>query len=333
MNGPVLPESAVNPLDFLPDPLPADMDALDCLIHEQLRSDAGLITQVGEHIINAGGKRIRPLLVLLMARMMGYRGTDHHILAAIIEFIHTASLLHDDVVDESMLRRGVESANARFGNAASVLVGDFMHTRAFQMMLSVNDRRVMEILAQATNTIAEGEVMQLMSIRQADMDEAAYCRIIYAKTAKLFEAASVLGAVITSPSERYLAAATAYGRSLGMAFQLIDDCLDYAGDASTLGKNTGNDLREGKMTLPLIRLMQRGTDRDRERVRDYIINDAAIYFDDIINAVRQSDALEYTAQKAADTAREALAALEIFPDNEYRTRLMQLCRFAIKRTY
>ncbi|MCL1886589.1 MAG: polyprenyl synthetase family protein [Betaproteobacteria bacterium] len=333
MSRSVLSDSMINPLDALPHPLAADMELVDGLIQEQLRSDAGLITLVGEHIINAGGKRIRPLLVLLMAHALGCQGQHHHTLAAIIEFVHTASLLHDDVVDESHIRRGVESANARFGNAASVLVGDFMYTRAFRMMLSVSDRRIMEILAEAVNTIAEGEVMQLMKMRQTNMDKAGYFRIIYAKTAKLFEVACVFGALTASSADRFYTAASVYGRSLGMAFQLIDDCLDYAGDEAMLGKNIGNDLREGKMTMPLIYLMHHGTGNEKQQIVDYMENDVGEHFEAIISAVRQSGALEYTRNKAVKAAKEASLAIECFPDNAYRNCLMQLCHFAVERKY
>ncbi|WAW11213.1 polyprenyl synthetase family protein [Oxalobacter vibrioformis] len=333
MSQPVLSESDTNPSVVFPDLIMADLAALDILIHEQLRSDAVLVRHVGEHIINAGGKRIRPLLVLLIARALGHGGGHHHTMAAIIEFIHTASLLHDDVVDESRLRRGVESANTRFGNAAAVLVGDFMHTRAFQMMLSLNNMKVMEILADATNTIAEGEVMQLMKMRQSDVDEEQYFTIIHAKTAKLFEAASLLGVVAASGSDRFHTAASTYGRSLGMAFQLVDDCLDYAGDTAMLGKNTGNDLRESKMTLPLIYLAQHGTADEKRLITEYIENGVDAHFEAIMHAVRQSDALEYTSQKAAAQATAASRAIGLFPDNDYKNTLTQLCRFAVERKY
>ncbi|MDR0933768.1 MAG: polyprenyl synthetase family protein [Burkholderiaceae bacterium] len=327
-----LPESG--PLDEIPASLVADMQAVDRLIHEQLRSDAALVTQVGEHLVNAGGKRIRPLLVLLMARALNYQGRQHHTLAAIIEFIHTASLLHDDVVDESARRRGVESANARFGNAASVLVGDFMHTRAFQMMLSVGDRRVMEILAEAANAIAEGEVMQLMRARQSDVDEAAYFHMIDAKTARLFEAACALGARIAVPDVNGFAqAAAAYGRSLGIAFQLIDDCLDYAGEAATLGKPVGNDLREGKMTLPLIWLMHHGAVGEKNRIRDYIEHGEKTHFEEILHSVRQSGALSYVSRRAEEAAGTAASAIAPFPDSVCKDCLMRLTRFAVSRSY
>lgn len=333
MSQPVLPESIIHPFAAFPDLIAADLKALDSLIHEQLFSDAELVRHVGEHIINAGGKRIRPLLVLLMARALGFKGTEHHTLAAIIEFIHTASLLHDDVVDDAVLRRGVPSANARFGNAAAVLVGDFMHTRAFQMMLSLNNMQVMEILADTTNTIAEGEVLQLMKTRSSDVDETEYFRIIHAKTAKLFEAASRLGVVAASGDDAVYTAATTYGRCLGMAFQLVDDCLDYAGDAAVLGKNTGNDLREGKMTLPLIYLAEHGSASEKSYITAYIENGVDVHFEAIILAVRHSGALDYTIQKAAELSKEALGAIERFPDNEYKRALIQLGRSALARKY
>lgn len=329
----VLSESAINPVDPFPDPIMADLAALDSLIHQQLYSDAELVRHVGEHIINAGGKRIRPLLVLLMARAFGYEGNRHHVMAAIIEFIHTASLLHDDVVDESTLRRGVESANTLFGNAAAVLVGDFMHTRAFQMMLSLNDMQVMAILADTTNTIAEGEVLQLMKTRHADVDEPGYFRIIHAKTAKLFEAACLLGVVAASGPDRAHKAASVYGRSLGMAFQLVDDSLDYEGNAAMLGKHTGNDLRERKMTLPLIYIAQQGSTGDKRLIAAYIENGADVHFESIMHIVQQSGALEYTVQKAAALSAEALRAIEWMPESDYKNVLVRLCRFAVERKH
>lgn len=329
----VSPESVVNPFDALPAVVAEDMAALDSLIRRQLYSEAALIGQVGEHIINAGGKRIRPLLVMLTARALGYKGRQHHVLAAVVELIHTASLLHDDVVDESALRRGVPSANACFGNAASVLVGDFMHTRAFKMMLSAGDWQVMEILAETTNTIAEGEVMQLMQAGCAEVDEAAYFRIIHAKTARLFEAAASLGALAASAPEPLRQAAACCGRALGLAFQLADDALDYAGDVGALGKETGNDLREGKMTLPLIWLAQHGTDAQKQLVREYIGQGEKAHFEAVISAVRESGALAYTALRADGEAKKAEEALKVFPDSPCRDCLEALCRFAAGRRY
>lgn len=333
MSQPALPESVENPLDFLPAAVAEDMAALDGLIREQLSSDAALTGQVGEHIINAGGKRIRPLLVMLTARALGYAGRRHHVLAAVVELIHTASLLHDDVVDESALRRGVPSANARFGNAASVLVGDFMQTRAFRMMLSAADWQVMEILAETTNTLAEGEVMQLMQTGCAEVEEADYFRIIYAKTASLFEAAASLGALAASAPASLFQAAASCGRALGLAFQLADDALDYAGETGALGKETGNDLREGKMTLPLIYLARHGTDAQKRQVRAYIGQGEKAHFDAIISAVRESGALAYTARRADEAAKKAKEALRAFPDSPCRDCLEALCRFAAGRQY
>lgn len=333
MNLPVFSGSVADLFKNLPDPITSDLRRLDQLIHEQLHSDALLAREVSEHIINAGGKRIRPLLVMLIARALGYTGENHHKLAAIIEFIHTASLLHDDVVDESSLRRGVESANARFGNAASVLVGDFMHTRAFQMMISLKNMRVMEILAEATNTIAEGEIFQLMKMSKTDVDEADYFKIIYAKTAKLFEAAASLGATIISDDANVCLSAARYGKAFGTAFQLIDDCLDYSGNQTALGKETGNDLKEGKMTLPLIYLMQHGTAHEKNIIKQYIEYKEVAYFEEIFHAVRKSGALQYVSQKADEMVKEALSAVAAFPDTVYRSCLTQLCHFSICRQY
>ena len=250
----------------------ADMKAVDDTIRAQLFSDVPLVSQIADYIISAGGKRIRPALVLLMANAWGYQGNDHHKLAAVIEFIHTATLLHDDVVDESELRRGRQTANSLFGNAASVLVGDFVYSRAFQMMVSINSMRIMQILADATNVIAEGEVLQLMNMHDPDVTEERYLQVIRSKTAKLFEAGTELGCLIAGAPETAIAAAAEYGRSLGTAFQLIDDVLDYSGNQADIGKNVGDDLREGKPTLPLIYLLQNGTEQQRELVRNCIAN-------------------------------------------------------------
>ena len=246
------------------------MEGVNRIIREQLHSNVPFISQIAEYLINAGGKRIRPALVLLMARAFGYQGTQHQMLAAMIEFIHTATLLHDDVVDEADLRRGKSSANALFGNAASVLVGDFLYTRAFQMIVAVNDMRILPVLSDATNLIAEGEVMQLVNVRNPAIDEKRYMEVIYAKTARLFEVSAVLGALIAHASEKEIEAAAAYGRSLGIAFQLVDDLLDYAGETDVLGKTVGNDLREGKMTLPLIFLMSHCDESIRKTIRECI---------------------------------------------------------------
>ena len=309
------------------------MLAVDATIRAQLHSDVPLVSQIADYIISAGGKRIRPALVLLMANAWGYRGTDHHKLAAVIEFIHTATLLHDDVVDESSLRRGRETANALFGNAASVLVGDFVYSRAFQMMVSVNNMRVMRILADATNVIAEGEVLQLMNMHDPDVTEERYLQVIRSKTAKLFEAATELGSLIAGTTEDNINAAAEYGRSLGTAFQLIDDVLDYSGNAHDIGKNVGDDLREGKPTLPLIYLLQHGTTQERELVRNCIEHGDEEHFDDILNAITGSGALEYTRLKAEQASQRAISCLDNLPEGGHKTALMKLAKFAVERNH
>lgn len=311
----------------------SDIEAVDRIIRQQLHSDVVLINQIGEYIINAGGKRIRPALVLLFAQACGYRGTHHHTLAAVVEFIHTATLLHDDVVDESALRRGQPTSNALFGNAASVLVGDFIYTRSFQMMVSVGSLRVMEILAEATNVIAEGEVQQLMNMHDPDLTDEQYLKVIHSKTAKLFEAAAVLGALVAGASEATIAAAAEYGRSLGAAFQLIDDVLDYTGNPADIGKNIGDDLREGKMTLPLIRLMQTGTDAQRQLVRDCIANGDDSRFGEILKAITASDGLSYTRRAAETAAQAAATALDSLPHSQFKEILLKLSAFTVDRNH
>ena len=314
-------------------PIAADLDAVNTVIRQQLHSDVPLVNQIAEYIISAGGKRIRPVLVLLTANAFGYKGTRHHDLAAVIEFIHTATLLHDDVVDESSLRRGKKTANALFGNAASVLVGDFVYSRAFQMMVSVGNMRVMEILADATNVIAEGEVLQLLNMHDPDVTEERYLQVIRSKTAKLFEAAGQLGALIAGAPTQAVNAAAEYGRSLGTAFQLIDDVLDYSGDAFSIGKNVGDDLREGKPTLPLIYLMQHGTPQHRELVRACIEHGDEAHFQDILQAITQSGALNYTKHKAEKAAQQAADAISIAPNSPFKDSLLQLCAFAVDRNH
>lgn len=309
------------------------MEAVNTVIRQRLHSEVSLVNQIAEYIISAGGKRIRPVLVLLLANAYGYRGTAHHELAAVVEFIHTATLLHDDVVDESYMRRGRQTANALFGNAASVLVGDFLYSRSFQMMVGLDDMRVMRILSDATNVIAEGEVLQLLNMHDPDVSEESYLKVIRSKTAKLFEAAAELGALVAGASDAQIAAAGEYGRSLGTAFQLIDDVLDYAGDAAEIGKNLGDDLREGKPTLPLIWLMEHGTPQQRELVRSCIEQGDEEQFDAVLSAVTASGALAYTraqAEQAAQRAKEAIAGL---PENEYKRSLLQLCSFAVDRNH
>ena len=311
----------------------ADMQAVNNVIRARLHSEVPLVNQVAEYIIGAGGKRIRPALVLLIANAHGYRGQAHHELAAVIEFIHTATLLHDDVVDESSLRRGKQTANALFGNAASVLVGDFLYSRSFQMMVSVGNARVMQILADATNVIAEGEVLQLLNMHNPEVNEAAYLQVIRSKTARLFEAAAEVGALISGASDADIAAAGEYGGSLGTAFQLIDDVLDYSGNAAEIGKNVGDDLREGKPTLPLIYVMENGTAQQRDLVRSCIENGDEQHFDQILSAINGSGALDYTRAQAEKAAQRAAQALDGLPASAYKTAMLELAAFAVDRNH
>lgn len=314
-------------------PIAADMEAVNAVIRRELHSDVPLVNQIAEYIIGAGGKRIRPVLVLLTANAFGYKGAHHHILAAVIEFIHTATLLHDDVVDESSLRRGRETANALFGNAASVLVGDFVYSRAFQMMVSVGSMRVMEILADATNVIAEGEVLQLLNMHDPDVTEERYLQVIRSKTAKLFEAAAELGALVAGAKPDEVEACAEYGRSLGTAFQLVDDVLDYSGVAADIGKNVGDDLREGKPTLPLIYLMQHGSEAQRELVRRCIEQGDETHFDEILAAITTCGALDYTKKQAEAAARRAADSIRLLPDSLFKDSLLHLCAFAVDRNH
>lgn len=313
--------------------LAADMQSVDQVIRERLHSEVVLIRQVAEYIIGGGGKRLRPALVLLSSGALGYRGTAHHTLAAVVEFIHTATLLHDDVVDESALRRGRPTANTLFGNAASVLVGDFVYSRAFQMMVNVDDMRVLRVLADATNVIAEGEVLQLMNCRNADIDEASYLQVIRYKTAKLFEAAGRLGALLAGASPAVEEAMAAYGSHLGTAFQLIDDVLDYSGEAGVIGKNVGDDLAEGKPTLPLIRIIQHGSPEEAALVRGALASGGLDDLDRVLAAIHRSGALDYTRRQAEAEARAAAAALDSIPSTQYRDFLLQLAQFAVTRTH
>ncbi|HEY8607258.1 MAG TPA: octaprenyl diphosphate synthase [Noviherbaspirillum sp.] len=315
------------------EPISADLDAVNAVIRRQLHSEVPLVNQIAEYIISAGGKRIRPVLVLLVANAFGYRGTHHHDLAAVVEFIHTATLLHDDVVDESSLRRGRKTANAMFGNAAAVLVGDFVYSRAFQIMVAIRNMRVMQILADATNVIAEGEVLQLLNMHDPDVTEERYLQVIRSKTAKLFEAAAQLGALIAGAQETEIEAAAEYGRSLGTAFQLIDDVLDYSGNANDIGKNVGDDLREGKPTLPLIYLMQNGSAEQRSLVRSCIETGDEQHFDQVLAAISGSGALEYTRREAEKAAQRAAQAISEIVDSKFKDSLLQLCAFAVDRNH
>ena len=320
---------------FLAPVLP-DLESMNRIIRQQMHSDIALVGRIAEYIINAGGKRIRPVLVLLVARALGYLGENHCTLAATIEFIHTATLLHDDVVDEAQLRRGIPSANISFGNAASVLVGDFLYTRAFQMMVSVGNMRILEVLADATNLIAEGEVMQLVHVRNTAVDEDAYMKVIYAKTAKLFEASCEIGALIAQAPAEKVRAAARFGRALGMAFQLIDDVLDYAGDTGEMGKRIGNDLKEGKMTLPLIYLLENGTQQQKTLVRRSVEENDESCFSAVSEAVCSCGALEYTRDRAEQAVAQATQALAVFGGDgsgQYGKSLLELASFSVKRSF
>ena len=310
-----------------------DMKAVDAVIRNRLHSDVVLVSQVAEYIIGSGGKRMRPALVLLAAGAMSYQGNQHHELAAVVEFIHTATLLHDDVVDESALRRGRDTANAMFGNAASVLVGDFLYSRAFQMMVEVDSMKVMRVLSDATNIIAEGEVLQLMNCHDANVDEQRYMQVIHYKTAKLFEAAAQLGAILGKASPETEKAMASYGMHLGTAFQLIDDVLDYSGQEADTGKHLGDDLAEGKPTLPLIYVMQNGTPEQAACVRRAIEEGGRDDFPAVLAAIHQSGALEYARQVAAREAELARVAISHLDDSNYRKALLQLCLFAIERNH
>jgi octaprenyl-diphosphate synthase len=308
-----------------------DMKAVDRLITGSLESDVALVSQVSEYIVKSGGKRLRPLLVLLAARAFGYQGQQHVRAAAIVEFIHTATLLHDDVVDSSARRRGQDTANTVFGNQASVLVGDFLYSRAFQMMVEINSMRVMQILADATNTIAAGEVMQLMSVHDPDTSEEAYRQVIYRKTARLFEAGAQIAAVLADRNEQDESAMITYGQNLGAAFQLVDDALDYNASASELGKNIGDDLAEGKATLPLIVAMRRGSDDDAALIRKAIAEGGLDQLERITQIIEATGALEYTVERAQEAATTAIAALDGIPDSEYKQALIAVAEFAVQR--
>ncbi|RKP48532.1 polyprenyl synthetase family protein [Pararobbsia silviterrae] len=307
------------------------MEQVNRVIRKRLASEVVLINQISEYIIGAGGKRLRPALLLMIARALGDTGPHRHELAAVIEFIHTATLLHDDVVDESALRRGKQTANALFGNAASVLVGDFLYSRSFQMMVSADSMRVMQILSDATNVISEGEVLQLLNMHDPDVDEARYMQVIRYKTAKLFEAAAELGAVLAGATPAQEAAAAEYGRHIGAAFQIMDDWLDYTGTPESMGKNAGDDLREGKPTLPLIWLMQHGDAEERALAREAIEQGGTDRFDTIFSAITRSGALDYTLRCAEHEAQIALNAILQFPDSIYKESLLDLCSYSTSR--
>ena len=311
-----------------------DMTAVNKHIFSQLNSDVALINQLGIYIVNSGGKRLRPLLAVLAARALGYNGDAHVSIAAIIEFIHTSTLLHDDVVDESTLRRGKETANAVFGNQASVLVGDFLYSRSFQMMVSLNDMRVMQILADATNVIAEGEVLQLMNVNDPDTTEQSYMQVIYCKTAKLFEAATQLAAVIAKQTAEIEQSLKLYGMHLGTAFQLIDDVLDYQADANELGKNIGDDLAEGKPTLPLIHALKHGNVQQQALIKEAIVEGNGMSnLDAIMAALHETNAFSYTRAIAEAEAEKAKLALAVLPESDYKNALLALADIAVSRSH
>ena len=310
-----------------------EMKAVDRLIRVSLDSDVVLVSQVSEYIVTSGGKRLRPLIVLLAARALGYPGDKHVHAAAIIEFIHTATLLHDDVVDGSQMRRGRDTANAVFGNQASVLVGDFLYSRAFQMMVRIDDMRVMRILADATNTIAAGEVMQLMNVHEPDTTEDAYRQVIYRKTAKLFEAGAQIAGLISGCGEDTLDVLGHYGRELGVAFQLVDDALDYSASSDELGKNLGDDLAEGKPTLPLIRAMAAGSEPERALIRGAVETGGIDQLPEIVAAIESTGALEYTRGRAQEAADAAVTAIGALPPSVYRDALIALAEFSVTRRF
>ncbi|WP_367847179.1 polyprenyl synthetase family protein [Rhodoferax sp. WC2427] len=308
-----------------------DMREVDLVIAQRLASGVPLVGTVSQYIISAGGKRLRPAILLLMCGALGYTDAQRFNMAAVVEFIHTATLLHDDVVDESTLRRGRPTANEAFGNPASVLVGDFLYSRAFQMMVDAKDMRIMQILADATNVIAEGEVMQLVNMHDASLDEAAYLRVIRSKTAKLFEASARLAAILSHSTPEVEAACAAYGQALGTAFQVIDDVLDYDGDAAEMGKNLGDDLREGKATLPLIAAMRRGSAEQCALIRGAIETGETERLDEIIAIVKSTGALDVTRQAAAAEAQRAVEATKHFQPNAYTDGLLQLAAQLLER--
>jgi octaprenyl-diphosphate synthase len=308
-----------------------DLAEVDRVIRTRLASEVVLVNTVAEYIVAAGGKRLRPALLLLVARALDYRGPHHHLLAAVIEFIHTATLLHDDVVDESELRRGRKTANAAFGNAASVLVGDFLYSRAFQMMVEADDMRVMRVLSDATNVIAEGEVLQLINFNDPDVDEERYLKVIRYKTARLFEAAAQIGAILAGASPALEQGAAEYGRRLGTAFQLIDDLLDYSGVTADIGKNVGDDLREGKPTLPLIHVMSHGSAFERNLVREAIVDGQTERYAEIMAAIERTGALEYTRMRALEEARAAADAIAGLPASGFKDALLYLSTHSVQR--
>jgi octaprenyl-diphosphate synthase len=329
---PVLAEPVATPrsLPQILAPVAEDLRAVDRAIRRRLSSDVALIGTIADYIIAAGGKRLRPAVLLLLARALGYRGDAHVLLAAVIEFIHTATLLHDDVVDESELRRGRPTANAHFGNAASVLVGDFLYSRSFQMMVDAGEMRVMRILSDATNRIAEGEVLQLMNVHDPSVDEQRYLEVVGRKTAALFEAAARIAAVIAGASADLEQAAARYGAGLGIAFQMVDDMLDYSGQVEEIGKRLGDDLREGKVTLPLIHAMRLADDSQRQRI-EKAVREGGGNFAEIARIVQTNGSIAYVRSRAADESARAEAAVRLLPPSVFKDSLLHLIFFAMDR--
>ena len=319
--------------EFIRSIVSADLAAVDDLIRDRLDSDVLLIRSIAEHIIGGGGKRLRPSLLILAAKASGYVGSKHIELAAVVEFIHTATLLHDDVVDESELRRGNKTANAEFGNAASVLVGDFLYSRAFQMMVSAGQMRIMKVLADATNAIAEGEVLQLLNTHNSAISELDYLQIVYRKTAKLFEATAQLGAILSNATMGLETGLARYGMHLGTAFQLIDDVLDYSGDAATTGKNLGDDLNEGKPTLPLIHVLQCGTSENEIVVRNAVEQGGRNGFEKVLTAIKATGSLDYARDVARREIEQARLALGALPQSIFKDCLLELAVFAVERDH
>lgn len=311
----------------------SESKAVDQLILDRLSSDVALINQLGAYIINSGGKRLRPMIVLLSALASGYQGDRHILLAAVIEFIHTATLLHDDVVDDSDMRRGKATANELWGNEASVLVGDFLYSRSFEMMVDAGSMRVMDILSHTTNMIAEGEVMQLLNVHEPDISEEQYDEVIRAKTAILFEAAARIGAVISDQPAAVEQGLAAYGQHLGVAFQLVDDMLDYSSSSETLGKNVGDDLAEGKPTLPLIHAIRHGSKRDQQLIKEAIRTGGLDRINDVMAAIESAGSLTYTAQRASAEAELAKQALAPVPDSDYKDAMLTLADFSVQRAF
>jgi len=327
------PEPETGAIDAVNRLVAADMQAVNQLIQRRLHSDVALVNQVSNYIINSGGKRLRPVLLLLSARAFGYNGLQHYNLAAIVEFIHTATLLHDDVVDASERRRGQGTANALWGNEAAVLVGDFLYSRAFQMMVDAGKMRIMEILADATNTIAEGEVMQLLNCHDPDTTEQRYLDVIHCKTAKLFEAAAQLGAVLCDASPEQELAMAKFGMHLGTAFQLVDDVLDYSASSDEMGKNVGDDLAEGKPTLPLIRAIDQGSPEQAGIIRHAIETGGRSNIHAVTGIIESTDAIAYTANKAREEADQAIQYLQVIPPSVYTDALKTLADFSVSRTF